>query len=421
MANFKSWQSGTSLFLALGMAAGAAAPIVMHAPAQAQTSFSDVSSSYWAYQYIQALASRGVISGFPDGTFRPDAPVTRAQFAAMIRSAFDAPSTRSAINFVDVSSNYWAYSAIREAYTTGFLSGYPGNVFNPEQNIPRVQVLVSLANGLDYSASNVQSTLNYYTDASGIPDYARASVAAATEEMIVVNYPTLNRLNPNRNATRAEVAAFIYQALVSAGEAPAINSPYVVGGEQDDDDTTSVVIPEGTTLPIRYDGAERILISPEEPEPVPVTLVISQNVTDQNGALLIPVGSEVVGELRVVEENGEEGAKFYAEELRVPRTSTNPSYTIDLDAESEVITDTETIQRGVDVGNVIRDAALGAAAAAAIAEITGEIELEEVLGGGGIGTLIGIFLDRDEVELFAIDPDRDLNLTLTEPLTVQLD
>lgn len=420
MANFKSWQSGTSLFLALGMAAGAAAPIVMHAPAQAQTSFSDVSSSYWAYQYIQALASRNVISGFPDGTFRPDAPVTRAQFAAMIRSAFDAPSTRSAINFVDVSSNYWAYSAIREAYTTGFLSGYPGNVFNPEQNIPRVQVLVSLANGLDYSASNVQSTLSYYTDASGIPDYARASVAAATEEMIVVNYPTLNRLNPNRNATRAEVAAFIYQALVSAGEAPAINSPYVVGGGQEDD-TTSVVIPEGTTLPIRYDGAERILISPEEPNPVPVTLTISQNVTDQNGVLLIPVGSEVEGELRVVEEDGEEGVQFYAQRLRVPSTSTNPSYTVNLNATSEVVTDTETIRRGANVGNIIRDAALGAAAAAAIAEITGEIEVEEVLGGGGVGALIGIFLDRNQVELFAIDPDRDLNLTLTEPLTVQLD
>ncbi|MGP1386781.1 MAG: S-layer homology domain-containing protein [Thainema sp.] len=421
MANFKSWQSGTSLFLALGMAAGAAAPIVMQAPVQAQTTFSDVSSSYWAYGYIQALSSRGVISGFPDGTFRPDAPVTRAQFAAMIRSAFDAPSTRSAINFVDVSSNYWAYSAIREAYTTGFLSGYPGNVFNPEQNIPRVQVLVSLANGLDYTASNVQSTLSYYTDASGIPDYARASVAAATEEMIVVNYPTLNRLNPNRNATRAEVAAFIYQALVSAGEAPAINSPYVVGGDQDDDDdTTSVVIPEGTTLPIRYDGAERILISPEEPDPVPVTLIISQNVTDQNGALLIPVGSQVEGELRIVEENGEEGTKFYAETLRVPSTSTNPSYTVDLEAESELITDTETITEDTDVGTVIRDAALGAAAAAAIAEITGEIDVEEVLGGAGIGTLIGLFLDRDEAELLVVDPDRDLNLTLTESLTVQL-
>lgn len=420
MAHFKSWQSSTSLLLALGMAAGAAAPIVMHAPAQAQTSFSDVSSSYWAYGYIQALASRGVISGFPDGTFRPDAPVTRAQFAAMIRSAFDAPSTRTPINFVDVSSNYWAYSAIREAYTTGFLSGYPGNVFNPEQNIPRVQVLVSLANGLDYTASNVQTTLNYYTDASGIPDYARSSVAAATEEEIVVNYPTLTRLNPNRNATRAEVAAFIYQALVSAGEASAINSPYVVKIGEDTPDTTSVVIPENTTLPIRYDGADRILVSPEEPDPVPVTLIISQNVTDQSGKLLIPVGSQVEGELRIVEENGEEGTKFYAETLRVPSTSTNPSYTVNLDAESELITETETITDDTDIGTVLRDAALGAAAAAAIAEITGSIDVEEVLGGGGIGALIGIFLDRDEAELFVVDPERDLNLTLTEPLTVQL-
>ena len=194
-----------------------------------QTAFSDVSSNYWAAQFIQQLSQQGVIAGFPDGSFRPEEPVTRAQFAAMIDKAFPKAQQRTAINFADVPSNYWASSAIGQAYTIGFLSGYPGNRFEPNQAIPREQVLVSLANGLEYSPSgNTESTLQYFNDASNIASYARSPIAAATEKQIVVNYPNVKLLNPTATATRAQVAAFIYQALVSSNQASAINSPYVV-------------------------------------------------------------------------------------------------------------------------------------------------------------------------------------------------
>ncbi len=195
----------------------------------AQTAFSDVSSDYWAAQFIQQLSQRGVIAGFPDGTFRPEEPVTRAQFAAMIDKAFQKAQQRQAINFTDVPSNYWASSAIQEAYAISFLSGYPGNRFEPNQAIPREQVLVSLANGLGYTpGGNTKSTLQYFNDASNIASYARSPIAAATEKQIVVNYPDVKFLKPTANATRAQVAAFIYQALVSSNQASAINSPYVV-------------------------------------------------------------------------------------------------------------------------------------------------------------------------------------------------
>jgi hypothetical protein len=195
----------------------------------AQIAFSDVSSNYWAAQFIQQLSQRGVIAGFPDGRFRPEEPVTRAQFAAMVNKAFPKSQQRQAINFADVPSNYWAYSAIGQAYTIGFLSGYPGNRFQPNQAIPRQQVLVSLANGLGYtSGGNTENTLKYFNDASNIASYARRPIAAATQKQIVVNYPNVKSLNPTATATRAQVAAFIYQALVSSNQASTINSPYVV-------------------------------------------------------------------------------------------------------------------------------------------------------------------------------------------------
>ena len=199
------------------------------------TTLSDIQGN-WAQSFITALAARGIIQGFPDGTFRPDTPVTRAEFAAMIGKAFQKNPVREAISFVDVPPNYWATGAIQSAYQTGFLAGYPNNVFMPSQEISRVQVLVSLTNGLGLSAKAESAGVldASFQDAAEIPDYARTPVAAATENRLVVNYPNVALLNPNQVATRADVAAFIYQALVSTGTVPQLTASdavtqYIVG------------------------------------------------------------------------------------------------------------------------------------------------------------------------------------------------
>lgn len=197
-------------------------------PGGTNTAFADV-QGHWAQQYIQALASKAIITGFPDGTFKPNDPVTRAQFAAIVLKAFAPAAKKPAITFSDVPQKYWAYAAIQTAAKGGFVSGYPGGTFKPEQQIPRVQVLVALANGLEYGAGDV-TILSKYQDATTIPAYANGLVASATQKQVVVNYPTVGQLNPNREATRAEVAAFIYQSLVNSGKAQAIPSPYIVSG-----------------------------------------------------------------------------------------------------------------------------------------------------------------------------------------------
>ncbi|MEA5517124.1 DUF1565 domain-containing protein [Nodularia sp. UHCC 0506] len=192
-----------------------------------QTAFGDVPEGYWAKVYIEALASQNIIAGFPDGTFKPNDPVTRAQFATIVTKALTPPVKRAGIDFRDVSSNFWAYGAIQSAYRSAFLAGYPDGRFQPQQQIPRVQALVSLANGLGFTANN-QNALAVYSDAAQIPNYAIGPVAAATTRQLVINYPIARQLNPNRPATRAEIAAFVYQALVNAGRAEPIPSPYLV-------------------------------------------------------------------------------------------------------------------------------------------------------------------------------------------------
>lgn len=184
---------------------------------QAQTpSFSDVSTSYWAHDYIEGLATASIISGFGDGTFRPNDPVTRAQFAAILRQAFLQSQPTTAQLFKDVPTNYWATDAIAAARSAGFLSGYPNNTFKPDDRILRVQALVSLANGLKYPAGNL-SALSNYKDADTVPAYAQPSTAAAAQANLIISYPAPDQISPNRAASRAEVAAFVYQALVKAG------------------------------------------------------------------------------------------------------------------------------------------------------------------------------------------------------------
>ena len=193
-----------------------------------QVAFKDIPSDYWAESFIKELAARNIIKGFPDGSFRPNDPVTRAQFASMLNQAINKAPIRSATTFKDIPTNFWAASAIQKSYAIGFMSGYPDKSFRPNEKIPRAQILVSLANGIGYSPTKpVDTTLLAFTDVSTIPAYARNSIAAATENLLVVNYPDLKLLNPNRVATRAEVAAFIYQALVRSGQISATNSPYV--------------------------------------------------------------------------------------------------------------------------------------------------------------------------------------------------
>ncbi|MFB2969736.1 S-layer homology domain-containing protein [Aerosakkonema sp. BLCC-F183] len=198
-------------------------------PPQLQVSFADVPSNHWARGFIAELARQEILQGFPDGLYRPNAPVTRAELASILRKAFDRNKIRNVVAFKDVPTNHWAYPAIREAYEMGFLETNSSQGFSPDQKVSRLDVLVALGRGLKYSVGgSADSVLRVYRDASSIPRSDRDVIAAVTQRDMVVSYPNVNYLYPGRVATRAEVAALIYRALVSIGKAEEIVSPYVV-------------------------------------------------------------------------------------------------------------------------------------------------------------------------------------------------
>ncbi|NJM73260.1 MAG: DUF1565 domain-containing protein [Scytonema sp. RU_4_4] len=190
------------------------------------TSFSDM-VGHWAAAFAEVLYNRDLMSGFPDGTFRPEIPITRAQYADVIAKSFQLLSTNRTRKFTDVKPGFWAKPAIERAASMEFISAFPDGTFQPMQNLTRIQAIVSLVNGLKLSGGN-PNILSVFRDRAQIPSSATNTVAVATQNLLVVSYPQIEQLEPLRDITRAEVAAFIYQALVVSGKEKPIASPYIV-------------------------------------------------------------------------------------------------------------------------------------------------------------------------------------------------
>lgn len=201
---------------------------------QGQPGFTDLNSEHWAWPILSDLNQRNLIAGFPDGTFRPADPMTRAEFATQLAQLFNLPLERSRLVgetlYTDMTPSHWAYGNVQQAVQMGFLSGYPDGTFLPDQTISRIHVIVALANGLLLKSSRSATTaLKPYDDQNQVPPWAIAPLIAATEARLVVNYPDRNQLAPNRLASRAEVAVMLHRALVYTGTLQDVPFPYVVG------------------------------------------------------------------------------------------------------------------------------------------------------------------------------------------------
>lgn len=172
-------------FLALTFGVGATGflgnsqPVVAQ---QAQSTFPDVPRDYWARPFIQSLAEKGIVTGYPDGTFRPRQAVDQDEFSAMIRQAFERARIRnipSGSYFNDVPQGYWAETPIQEAYETGFMNDFPGNEFRPKQPLTKAQALVVLMRGLNMDYNRPVATTNQAaaTPASPTPVNQRRRIA----------------------------------------------------------------------------------------------------------------------------------------------------------------------------------------------------------------------------------------------------
>jgi S-layer homology domain len=195
--------------------------IVAAAPIVTTPEFKDVPKQFWGETYITELQKRGVLADFGTGKFDPDKEITRGEYAKMLDRAFAdrAVTVATTPKFKDIPADYPRKEAIDKSVQLGFMTGYSPTKFSPNQPIPRYQLQISLAKGLQLAApANPDSLLNKYADAKDMPKYARDKMAAAIESGIIIKDKTPNLLKPIQNATRADAAASIYEVLVKAGK-----------------------------------------------------------------------------------------------------------------------------------------------------------------------------------------------------------
>lgn len=193
----------------------------------------DVVPDYWAYPFVKQMSDRALVAELTeDQDFEPDKLITRASMATLISQAFgDRPEVQGIKKFDDVTNENAIAADIDKAVRIGFMQGYSDDEFRPLDNIPRYQVLVTLATGLGLQPStDPAQILQQFNDGLDLPDWAKSQVAAASEAGLIVNRPgfTDEALNPNAPATRAEVAAMIHQALVETGKLEPIESEYII-------------------------------------------------------------------------------------------------------------------------------------------------------------------------------------------------
>ena len=176
----------------------------------------DVPEDNWAKPYIEQLTQENILAGDTDGMFRPDAPVTRAEFVTILSRVSGADAAERTVPFADVRSGDWYYAAVAWAFEAGIVNGVTENSFAPDDPISRQDLCVMLMRyaekngGIDLTA---QTETVVFSDTAEIAAYA-ADAVAALQSAGIINGVGDGRFAPNENATRAEAAKLIALSLL---------------------------------------------------------------------------------------------------------------------------------------------------------------------------------------------------------------
>lgn len=174
-------------------------------------SFRDVTSTHWAFASVERAAELGLVTGYSDGTFRPDTPVTRAQFVLMLWRMCGKPAAAKAASFADASAD-WYQDALSWAVEKGYVNGLSDTRFGPDAPITRQQAMAILFR-LNGGQSGTELTLTgiyeqTFADSTTIASWAKDATWWAVYHELVSGVGG-SRIAPEANASRAQIAAIL--------------------------------------------------------------------------------------------------------------------------------------------------------------------------------------------------------------------
>jgi len=198
---FRKMDKKLSFVLALLMVLG------LLVPASVLGASSDI-GGHWAEDVINQWVDEGLAGGYGDGTFRPNDPITRAEFMSFVNRAFGFEDEGNA-PFTDVPADAWYAPVIRQAMAAGYLEGYPDGTVRPNNSITRQEATVIITKVLDLEAD--MDELDRFTDSDGIPAWSRSFVSAVVKAGFMSGYPD-GTFGAVRNITRAESLVTLHNA-----------------------------------------------------------------------------------------------------------------------------------------------------------------------------------------------------------------
>ncbi|SKC45910.1 S-layer homology domain-containing protein [Maledivibacter halophilus] len=174
--------------------------------------FNDLEKVKWAEDEIEIMASKGIIKGREDEKYDPNANITRAEFAVLMTRMLKYKAGKEEIPFEDVIKDKWYYKEVAAAHENGLMQGVSNNEFNPDGNITGQEVITVIERILiqrGYKKAKEEELKNY-SQKDKTANWAKAAVAFGLREGII-NENKEEGFVPNRNVTRAQVAAILYR------------------------------------------------------------------------------------------------------------------------------------------------------------------------------------------------------------------
>jgi len=404
--------------------------------------FNDIDNDFWASNYINNLSNDGIITGYSDGTFRPNAPVTRSEFATMLIKALGKENTgiSNRYNYRDVYSNYWGDLNIQRAQQLGLISGYPDGTFKPNNYITRTQVLAAFSKGIKLGNLSQQQTnqiLNQLSDS--------------------------NQFRPNSNATRAEVAGMLFnlRKYLSLNNNSSNNQNYLSSNMDNNSNNmnnisnnndynnyqnsnyppvdqviqataqgaASDITLRGSVATIQQNSVfPAVIYTPISTSNAkigdPVILKTDKNLTTPQGSMLIPSGSQIKGEITSVEsaKYANRSAQLYLRftSIEFPNGNRYPLSASIATEDGKIVSGSLKSKVGQGLLKTVEGAAIGAGLGTALGAILGRTGKGAIYGtaiGGGLGVLGSILAKGGEINLPSGEP---VFIKLDQPLSIDL-
>ena len=279
----------------------------------AKAFYTDMNENHWAYHSIKFLTEVGVVVGYPDGSYKPDIPVTRAEFASMAIKALGQESANVAqeIHFNDVTPEFWAYDIIQKAVYFDLIPDAKGESYRPFDSVTRAEAINIAVNALTTNQISQQKADDIisksYEDYTQMPAwFLMAAAKAHVLDLVVVMPGHEGKMEANRPANRAEVAEILYKMMQEAKLNPNAKLAEVMQKRTADGfivDNVKVqgsigIVPAGTIFPIRL---ETVVGSQMSNVTDVYTAKTPKNYVTKDHYLLISENSDMKGQVKYVQ------------------------------------------------------------------------------------------------------------------------